>query len=76
MGEDVQSIGVAAVVALLILQQVQKMLADRSPTPPPVDELHKQLVRKVDDLHQWHALEDEDGVKRDDASVLGLGSVE
>jgi hypothetical protein len=67
----IKSIGVPAVVVLLILQQVQNMLARRNQPPAIPEPVHKELLALARDMlsivresHQWQAVEDPEGVKR------------
>jgi hypothetical protein len=67
----IKSIGVPAVVVLLILQQVQNMLARRNQQPAIPEPVHKELLALAKDMlsivresHGWQAVEDAEGVKR------------
>jgi hypothetical protein len=67
----IKSIGVPAVVVLLILQQVQNMLARRNQQPAIPEPVHKELLALAKDMlsivresHGWQSVEDAEGVKR------------
>jgi hypothetical protein len=67
----IKSIGVPAVVVLLILQQVQNMLARRNQVSAIPEPVHKELLDLAKDMilivresNTWQAVEDSEGVKR------------
>jgi len=89
--ELVKSIGVPAIVVLLLLQQIQRMLEQRRKNGgesgfetrlslhqqqeeaglwriesqlDQAERLHDELRRVLIELHSWHALETDEGVKR------------
>ncbi len=63
MDELIRSLGVPAMVVILVLREVREILARKAPTSRDSSE-HREMARKLDDLHRWHQVEDEDGVKR------------
>jgi hypothetical protein len=69
--EVIKNLGVPAVVVLLILQQVQQMIARKNQPAAIPEPVHKELLALAKDMltivresHTWQAVEDSEGVKR------------
>lgn len=57
MDQMILQIGVGGALALLVIREVLTFLKERGPQPGD------DMYQMVKDLHEWHAVADQDGVK-------------
>lgn len=63
MDSALTDLSVGAILAVLVIREVLGFLKDRRNSKNGQETDLPRMARQLDDLHQWHSLTDEEGVK-------------